>query len=217
MPNPDVISDIDIDSIKGFLHPDEGRRLHTLALEQSPQGACLEIGSYCGKSAVYLGRACQQVGGTLFTVDHHRGSEEHQVGEGYHDPELFDASRQLVDSLPALRDTLRAAKLEDTVVPIVAASPVVSRHWSTPLALLFIDGGHSMEAAQADYDGWAKTVMAGGVLAIHDVFPDPADGGRPPFEIYQQALASGDWEDEGMTRSLAVLRRRDSTLSNDSK
>lgn len=205
-PSPDL--GLDIGQVKGFLADDEGARLFQLASIAAMRGPILEIGSYCGKSTVYLGRAVQAKNGTLYALDHHRGSEEHQVGEGYHDPDLFDKSRNRFDSFPAFRDTIERAELDDTVVALVAPSVVVARHWQTPLAMVFIDGGHSMDAAQADLDGWACKIMPGGILAIHDVFPNPEDGGRPPFEIYQQALASDRFIDYGLTRSLAVLERK---------
>jgi MMP 1-O-methyltransferase len=200
--------DIDPESVKGFLDPAEGERLYHLAEEACRLGPCLEIGSYCGKSTVWLGSACRAAGGILFAVDHHRGSEEHQPGEAYHDPALYDAETDAMDSLLDFRRTLRRARLDDVVVPIVAPSALAARHWGTRLGLVFIDGGHSMAAAEADYRCWSPWVVPGGYLAIHDIFPDPADGGRPPFEIYQMALASGLFEKLPMTRTLGVLRRR---------
>jgi hypothetical protein len=140
-------------------------------------------------------------------VDHHRGSEENQPGWEWHDASLWDAEAGSLDSLPVFRRTLRAARLEETVIALVGRSGTVARNWATPLSLLFIDGGHTMEAALADYRGWTPHLMVGGVLAIHDVFPDPADGGRPPFEIFQLALASGFFETVAAVRSLRLLRR----------
>ena len=198
---------IDIESVKGFLEPAEGRALYDAALACAPQGPCLEIGTYCGKSAVYLGTACQAAGGLLFCVDHHRGSEENQPGWEWHDPQTWDAAAGAMDTLPFLRTTLRRAGLEETVVPVVGRSAQVARVWTTPLSMLFIDGGHTMEAALGDYRGWTPHLMAGGILAIHDVFPDPADGGRPPFEVYQRALASDLFEEVGAVMSLRLLRR----------
>ena len=198
---------IEIDTVKGFMPADEGACLYREALAMAPHGPCLEIGSYCGKSAVYLGAAIRSVGGVLFTVDHHRGSEENQPGWDYFDDSLWDEEAGALDTLPHLRRTLRRAGLEETVIPVIGASPTVARHWRTPLALLFIDGGHTMDHALADYRGWTPHLMRGGRLLIHDVFPDPADGGRPPHEIYKLALASGLLAPRDAIGSLRVLER----------
>ncbi len=196
-----------IDSVKGFLSPAEGEALYTTALECAHRGPCLEIGSYCGKSTVYLGTACRARGAVLFAVDHHRGSEEHQPGEEYHDPVLYDVASGQMDSFREFRATLRRAALEDTVVPVVAPTRVAARQWATPLALVFIDGGHSLEAALADYRAWSGHLVAGGVLAIHDIFEDPADGGQAPHSIYRLAFASGLYEELPRVETLGLLRR----------
>jgi predicted O-methyltransferase YrrM len=193
---------------KGFLDDAEGLRLYELAKAHAHLGPLLEIGSYCGKSALYLGAGAQETGGTLICLDHHRGSEEHQRGEQYHDPELFDSEADQMDSLRELRRTLRRAELEATAIIMVARSQHAARIWSTPLGLAFIDGGHSHAQAHADYDGWANKVAPGGILAIHDLFPDPAEGGQAPIEIYRKALASGLFEALPSTKTLGVLRRR---------
>lgn len=198
----------DLVSIRGFLDPREGRRLYELACEVGAAGPCLEVGSYCGKSTVYLGNGCRSSGSVLFAVDHHAGSEEHQVGEAYHDSALFDADSGRMNSFPAFCRTLDQAGLNDVVIPIVAPSHLVAKAWATPLALVFIDGGHSRAAAEADYRGWAPHVVAGGVLAIHDLFDDPAAGGQAPIEIYRMALESGLFEALPRTLTLGVLRRR---------
>lgn len=193
--------------VKGFMPDDEGLLLHRRALEQLPAGPALEVGSYCGKSAVYLGAAARQVGGTLFTVDHHHGSEENQAGWEHHDPEVVDSRTGRMDTLPFLRRTLERAGLEEHVVAVVGQSATVSRHWATPLSLLFIDGGHAEEHAQIDYTGWAPWVQPGGLLVIHDVFPDPADGGQPPYHVFQRALAGGAFTEVEALGSMRVLRR----------
>lgn len=196
----------------GFMPEAEGLALYEAARRacaSRPGDPLLEVGTYCGKSAIYLGAGAAQHRTVLFTVDHHRGSEENQPGWEHHDPRLVDPTAGCIDTLPFFRATVAAAHLEQTVVAIVGPSITVSRHWATPLALLFIDGGHGSEPAHADYEGWTPHVAPGGLLAIHDVFPDPADGGRPPFEIYCRALESGAFLElagagEG---SLRVLRR----------
>jgi predicted O-methyltransferase YrrM len=200
---------LDPQSIKGFLAHDEGEALYALALDAAAAapGALVEIGSWCGRSSVYLGRAARDAGRVLFAVDHHRGSEEHQPGEGYHDPELFDAELGRVDTLPALRRTLALADLESHVVAVVGKSARVGAAWSGPLSFVFIDGGHAMDTALADYRAWAGHVARGGLLAIHDVFPDPKDGGRPPYEIWKLAVASGLFEPAGRVNTLEFLRR----------
>jgi MMP 1-O-methyltransferase len=191
---------------KGFMPEDEGLALHEAALGAPPGLPLVEIGSYCGKSTVYLGSAARAAGSILFTIDHHRGSEEHQPGQEYYDPALVDDAGR-IDTLPELRRTLRAADLEDVVVPLVGDSAVIAHYWKTPLGFVLIDGGHSRAAAIADYEGWAPLVVKGGLLAIHDVFEDPADGGRPPFEIYTRALVSRAFQEVAEQGSLRVLRR----------
>lgn len=198
---------LDIETVKGFLNPKEGKALYRLAADASNLGPCLEVGSYCGKSTVYIGSACKLMNNTLFAVDHHRGSEEHQPGEEYHDSELFDARSQLMDSFHNFRSNMRRADLEECVVPVVAPSAVAARHWNTPLGMVFIDGGHSREAALTDYRCWTRHIVPGGFLAIHDIFPNPADGGQAPYEIYQLALASAQFELVEMVETLAILRR----------
>ena len=192
---------------KGFMPEDEGRFLFEQALAAGPRGPLLEVGTYCGKSAIYLGAAAREHGGVLFTVDHHRGSEENQAGWEHHDPTLVDPELGKMDTLPVFRRTIHDAGLEGTVVAIVGPSEVVGRWWQTPLALLFIDGGHGAEIAHRDFDTWSPKVQPGGLLVIHDVFPDPADGGRPPYELYCRALDSGAFTEERAVGSLRILRR----------
>jgi predicted O-methyltransferase YrrM len=191
----------------GFLPPDEGLALYAAALDAARTGPLLEIGSYCGKSAIYLAAAARHHGRVVVTVDHHRGSEEQQPGWPYHDPGLVDPESGLMDTLPTLRRTLRAAGVEQDVVVLVARSAVAAGLWATPLGMVFIDGGHTDEAASTDYRCWAPHLAPGGLLAIHDVFADPADGGQAPYRVYRAALASGRFAELPGTGSLRVLRR----------
>src|SRR3954447_17617027 len=194
------------EAAKGFLPLDEAQALYEVAWEAAPRGVILEVGTYCGKSATYLGAAAAARGGHVVTVDHHRGSEENQPGWEWHDAELVDPAVGAMDTLPFFRRAMHRAGLEDVVVAIVGRSTTVSAWWTTPLAMLFIDGGHTEEHAQGDYAGWAHHLLPGGVLAIHDVFPDPADGGQAPYHVYLRALDDGFVEvrHEG---SLRLLRR----------
>lgn len=193
---------------KGFMPEDEGLLLHRYARQQAPHGPLLEVGTYCGKSAVYLGAAAREEDGTVFTVDHHHGSEENQAGWEHHDTSVVDPRTGRMDTLPHFRRTIEDAGLEDQVVAVIGTSTTVARHWRTPLALLFIDGGHGAEPARADYEGWVRWVQRGGLLVIHDVFPDPKDGGRPPYEqIYRPALESGAFTEVESLGSMRVLER----------
>ncbi len=193
--------------VTGFMPDDEGRALHDAARGFFNGGAGVEIGTYCGKSTVLLGAAARESESVLYTVDHHHGSEEHQPGWEYHDTSLVDPHTGLFDTLPTFRHTLDEAALPDTVVAVVGRSAVVARHWRTPLDLLFIDGGHTEAAAHRDFEGWARWVAPGRGLIIHDVFPDPADGGQAPYQIYCRAVESGKFTEVSVTGTLRVLRR----------
>jgi MMP 1-O-methyltransferase len=205
-------------SVKGFMPDQEGAALYRAGLQaaRSGLGPLLEVGTYCGKSAVYLGSAAREGGTLLLTVDHHRGSEENQPGWEYHDGSVVDPRTGRMDTLSSARRTVEDAGLEAHVVLVVGTSAAVAAVWETPLALVFIDGGHGEEMAWADYRGWSPRVARGGYLAIHDVFPDPADGGRPPYELYRAAVDSSDWEEQTHLGcgSLRVLRRRSDGPSN---
>lgn len=197
-----------VSEIRGFLEEAEGMRLYDLALEACSLGPCLEIGSFCGKSTVYLGMACKAKGKTLFTIDHHRGSEEQQPGQLYFDPDLLDNDTGLIDSFPYLRATIHKADLENVVVPMVTRSQVAARDWATPLGLVFIDGGHSYDTVLTDYQCWYSYLLPEGFLAFHDIFLDPTRGGQAPYEVYKLALASGLFEELPITETLGVLRRQ---------
>lgn len=195
----------------GFMPLDEGLALRSAAQEAAAGLGLplLEVGTYCGRSTILLADAARSAGTVVVTVDHHRGSEEQQPGWEYHDPELVDRDPAVgrIDTLPRFRRTLYAAGLEDHVIAVVGRSPQVARLWRQPLGLVFVDGGHTDEHANADYEGWAPLLAAGGLLVIHDVFPDPADGGQAPYRIYRRALASGVFTEVSVTGSLRVLRR----------
>ncbi len=191
---------------KGFMPDDEGLALYEAGLVGARSGPLLEIGTYCGKSAVFLGAAARDAGTVLFTVDHHRGSEENQAGWDHHDPEVVDPSTGRMDTLPFFRRTIESAGLDDVVVAVVGHSVAVAAVWATPLGLVFVDGGHADDVAMADYVSWAGFVAPGGVLAIHDVFEDPADGGQAPYRVWERAVADG-FDPVSQTGSLRVLRR----------
>jgi predicted O-methyltransferase YrrM len=203
---------LDLSQVKGFLADAEAEALYNMASDVCAAGPVLEIGSYCGKSTICLAMACRESAGKgssslVYALDHHAGSEEHQKGEFFHDPDLFDSEADVFDSFREFRRNIRAAALEDYVVPVVASSEQAARYWNTPLSMLFIDGGHSLEAALTDYRCWSGHLLRGAVLAIHDVFPDASKGGQAPYAVYRLALESGLFEEIERVETLALLRR----------
>jgi predicted O-methyltransferase YrrM len=195
-------------NVKGFLDKAEAKRLYMLALEASKSGPCLEIGSYCGKSAIYLGTACKENNAVLFSVDHHTGSEEQQPGQEYFDPDLLDKETGKIDTLRLFRKTIDDFDLENAVVPILGRSEVIGRAWNTQLSLIFIDGSHAYESVLNDYQIWAKHLLSGGYLVFHDIFPDPSQGGQAPYLVYQKAVESELYEVQPLFKSLGVLKRK---------
>lgn len=205
-PEPEILAAFQ--AAKGFMPVVEGIALYRAAVEAAALGLpVLEVGTYCGRSTILLADAARAAGVTALTVDHHRGSEEQQPGWEYHDPTVVDPEVGRMDTLPTFRRTLHAAGLEDHVVALVGRSPQVAAVWGGKLGLVFIDGGHTDEHANGDYEGWAPHVAQGGLLVIHDVFPDPAHGGQAPYRVYLRALASGAFAEVSVTDSLRVLRR----------
>jgi predicted O-methyltransferase YrrM len=200
---------------KGFMPDDEGAALFDACRDAVARavgsGTAVEIGAWCGKSTIYLGAACEVSGAVLFSIDHHHGSEENQAGWEHHDPSVIDSSTGKIDTLPLWRANIDSAGLAKTVVGMVGDSPTIAAHWGREVDFCFIDGGHGEEPAWADFLGWYPQISLGGTLAIHDVFPDPADGGRPPYEIWCAALDTGQFEQQSETGSLRTLVRKSVT------
>ena len=198
---------IDINTVKGFLDPIEGEALYLYAKQYVRNDPCLEIGSYCGKSSVYLGSAVKENGQKLYSIDHHKGSEEQQPGEEYFDSDLINAEGNGIDTLPFFLETIEKSKLDKFVIPIVSTSEEAYQDFTLNFDMVFIDGGHSEKAAQKDYELWSQRITKGGLLAIHDVFPNPEDGGRPPYNIYRRALESGNFQKLEMIKTLGLLKK----------
>ena len=196
---------------KGFMPPNEGDALYLAACvvcKTLPHLPIVEVGTYCGRSTVWLGAAAKKYRTTVFAVDHHFGSEENQQGWEWFDESLIDSVTGRLNTLPKLLETLRRSGLTDVVVPVVGDSKVISSQWSKKVSMCFIDGGHGDQPAQEDYFGWAPKVALNGFLAVHDVFADPKDGGQAPFKyIYSAAIDSGEFIELSATGSLRILQR----------
>ena len=193
--------------VKGFLSDKEAKKLQELFLNVHHLGAVLEIGTYCGKSTLNFAHVAKKINGLVFTVDHHTGSEEHQLGEEYHDEDLFDKRLNKFNTLPEFLKNIRSSNLGQFIIPLINKSSKASETFSEFISLLFIDGGHSTEAAFSDYNSWKDKICSGGLLVIHDVFPNPKDGGRPPFEIYSAAQKSKEFDDLGIYETLGILKK----------
>ncbi len=193
--------------VKGFLSDKEAKKLQELFLNVHHLGAVLEIGTYCGRSTLNFAYVAKKINGLVYTVDHHIGSEEHQLGEEYHDEDLYDERIEKFNTLPEFLKNIRSSNLFKYVIPVINNSKEASETFSESIGLLFIDGGHSLEAAFGDYNSWKDRISSGGLLVIHDVFPNPKDGGRPPFEIYSTAQKSKDFIDLGIYETLGILKR----------
>lgn len=200
------------DRVRGFLPADEAEALRAAAATARP-GLWLEIGTYCAKSTVHLGSVAESVGAHLVTLDHHRGSEENQPGWEWHDDGLLDPATGRLETLPHARRAIEEAGLEGTVTLLVGSTQQVAPWWTTPVELLFLDGNHTEAVAQHDYAAFAPHLTPGALLAVHDVFPDPRDGGQAPWHVVQRALASGEFVEESRTGSLRILRRTGSRLA----
>ena len=124
----------------------------------------------------------------VFTVDHHRGSEENQAGWEWHDPTLVDPEFDLIDTLPFFRKTV--ARRARGGRP---ASWGVRPPWRDTGAhrlALFIDGGHTGEHVTNDF---GRVSPGGSSMASwsSDVFERPQDGGQPPWRVYRRAIVGG--------------------------
>ena len=178
-----------ISKLKGFMPISEGTALLKWAQKFSKNGPIMEIGTYCGKSTIYLATGALQNNQFVYTIDHHEGSEEHQINEEYFDSETYDFIKKRVDTFPLLIKNINKLNIKN-IIPIISESSRVSKNWETNLSMLFIDGGHSIESASNDYECWESKIIKGGALVIHDIFERPQDGGQAPYEIYKRSIKS---------------------------
>ena len=194
------------DSIKGFLAHEEGLFLYELTKKYCLKNFAVEVGSYCGKSACYIGQACKENKTYLMTIDHHRGSEEQQYGEEYFDPDEYNYDKEIVDTLPTLLKNIQKFRFEEVILPVVNSSELASKEIENNIDLVFIDGSHTFESARKDYVSWKNKIRIGGILAIHDVYDSEVEGGQAPKEIYEKALSENFKLLKRVNRLVALLR-----------
>ena len=174
--------------VKGFLAHEEGILLYEMAKKYCTKSFAVEIGSYCGKSACYIGQACKTKGTHLITIDHHRGSEEQQFGEEYFDSEEYDYKNNRVDTLPTLLRNISKFELDEHIRVVVDNSESASKKIKGEIDFLFIDGSHTFASARNDYESWKNKIRAGGILTIHDIYDSEEEGGQAPREIFEKAI-----------------------------
>ena len=127
----------------------------------------------------------------IYTIDHHSGSEEHQLGEEYFDSDIYDKQLGRVNTVPLMQANLQQFDESKWIIPIIADANVLAPNWKQELGLLFIDGSHTEVSAENDYDNWSSKIHSMGALVIHDIYEKPEEGGQAPYLIYQKALNDG--------------------------
>ena len=199
---------------RGFMPDDEGEALYEAALPCRGGRGAPERSPPSWRSAPGAGsRRCTSVPPprprerSLFSIDHHHGSEENQPGWDHHDPELVDPDTGRIDTLPFWRRTIAAPGSVPSVVGIVGDSPTIAARWRPRSTSASSTAATARSRPGPTTGAGRRTWRVGGWLAIHDVFPDPADGGRPPYELWRAALDSGEFVEDGECGSLRVLRR----------
>ena len=180
-----------LNSLKGFMPSHEGLALTKWAEEFSHYGPALEIGTFGAKSALYIAAGTSIHNQLVYTIDHHSGSEEHQRGEDYFDPEIFDEKLGRINTVPLMQANLQQFDESKWVIPILANANSIAPSWKIELGLLFIDGSHTEKSAMNDYENWNSKLHSNGALVIHDIYEKPKDGGQAPYLIYQKALTEG--------------------------
>ncbi|MDA8781109.1 class I SAM-dependent methyltransferase [Gammaproteobacteria bacterium] len=180
-----------LNNIKGFMPSHEGLALTKWAEKFAPYGPALEIGTFGAKSALYIAAGSAIHNQLVYTVDHHSGSEEHQLGEEYFDAEIYDEKLGRVNTVPLMQSNLQQFEERKWVVPILANANSIASSWGTELGLLFIDGSHTEVSAMNDYDNWSSKLHSQGALVIHDIYEKPEDGGQAPYLVYQKAQKEG--------------------------
>ena len=146
-----------VDGVDGWVNHPEGRLLYHLARKCTGRGAIVEIGSWKGRSTIWLGHGSRAGRGLkIHAVDPHAGVIER--GQTAGNGSTFDEFQR----------NLRMAGVEEVVVPHVDYSDAVARSFSEPVELIFIDGLHDYDAVTTDFAAWYPKVIEGGVMAFHE-------------------------------------------------
>jgi predicted O-methyltransferase YrrM len=175
--------------IEGWLSDAQGRALLAAAAATTGRGAIVEIGSWKGRSTVWLAEGARLAGQRVHAIDRHTQSRE--------DP----SANTLADFL----ENINRAGVADVVEPLVMASAEAAAVVRGPVELLFIDGDHSFDGVRRDAEIWLPRVVEGGVVMFHDVASASYEG---PRRIFRRMVC---WNERfaGVRRvgSMAIARR----------
>ena len=175
--------------VDGWLSERQGRELFRAALACAGRGAIVEIGSWKGRSTVWLAAAARRAGTIVYAVDRHEASREDPTARTYDD----------------FRRNLTAAGLLDHVRPLVMSSREAERILEGPVGVLFIDGDHSDAGAQEDFTLWLPRLAPGAALLCHDVSTASYSGPRRMFQ--RLVCRSAEFDAVRRVGSMMVARR----------
>lgn len=148
-----------VKDVEGWLTKREGEFLYRMAREVSGKGAIVEIGSFKGKSTIYLAWGAKDGSrAKVYAIDPHAGTESYKEWLGVGETWAFDEFLKNIE----------VAGVDDIVVPIVKTSQEAAESWDEPVELIFIDGDHEYKSVETDFKMWFPHLTLGGVMAFHD-------------------------------------------------
>jgi len=146
-----------VGKVGGYLTDKEGELLYSLAKNCKGKGVIVEIGSYKGKSTIWLSRG-SKAGNKIkvYAIDPHRGS-----------PELREKIQGKIWSYEEFKNNIEKAKVSDIIIPIITTSEEAAKYFEEPVELIFIDGNHSYDHIRLDFKLWFPKVVDCGFMAFH--------------------------------------------------
>ena len=139
----------DIDPQVGILDK-EGCLLFDYASKIPTKGLIIEIGSWRGRSTVWLGQGAMFRGGKVLAVDPHEGMEG--FGESYNE----------------FLNNIERCKVSNNVMPILLTSKVFFENYTEKVDMVFIDGLHDYPTVLNDTLESLDHLKENGILAMHD-------------------------------------------------
>ena len=180
-----------VENVKGWLTPQEGRLLYALARNCTGRGIIVEIGSWKGKSTIWLGKGSKAGKNIpIHAIDPHTGSPE--TWQMYGPVWTFDE----------FRSNIHAANLDGLVIPLRQTSEEAARSFEGAVELIFIDGAHEYEMVRLDFELWFPKVVDGGIMAFHD-----ADSPGPRAVVEKCVLKSRHFRHGRFVDSILVAEK----------